>query len=56
MWDENLVADELLGEAEISVLRFFDGKVRNETISFKFNGKENVAGKIQMEISYVLMI
>ena len=45
-----MVADELLGEAKVSIVRFFDGEVRTERVPLLYNNQANVAGEIFVEV------
>ena len=47
------MADELLGDARVSILRFFNAGTHVEIVPLKYNGLPNVAGIIKLEFSYV---
>ncbi|EQC31150.1 hypothetical protein SDRG_11078 [Saprolegnia diclina VS20] len=54
LWDENMISDELLGYANVSLLRFFDGHEHKETIPLLHMKTGMPAG--ELDIAFCLRI
>ncbi|OQR93545.1 calmodulin-like protein [Achlya hypogyna] len=48
LWDENMISDELLGYANVSLLRFLDGMEHKETIPLKHMKTNLPAGELDV--------
>ncbi|CAK4073189.1 unnamed protein product [Aphanomyces euteiches] len=51
LWDENMIADELLGSCDVSLLRFMDGKSHRETIPLTHLKTRLPAGQVDIEFT-----
>ncbi|KAF0697165.1 Aste57867_12159 [Aphanomyces stellatus] len=49
VWDENMIADEMLGTCDVSMLRFMDGATHVETIPLSHQKTRTPAGTIVIE-------
>ncbi|CAK4631708.1 hypothetical protein LEN26_014820 [Aphanomyces euteiches] len=51
LWDENMIADELLGSCDVSLLRVMDGKSHRETIPLTHLKTRLPAGQVDIEFT-----
>ncbi|RHY21455.1 hypothetical protein DYB32_009808 [Aphanomyces invadans] len=49
VWDENMIADELLGTCDVSLLRFMDGHTHRQTVPLVHIKSRLPAGEVDME-------
>jgi hypothetical protein len=52
VWDDNMISDDLLGEADVSILQFFEGKRVRQWVPLMFPGAAKSTSEIYVEFFF----